>query len=105
MAACVRLFCVCVVLCVGSGLPTGWSAIKRVLPPLYGFRNLKKRPGSTRAVEPLTDTEGLSGKFNFYSCRYNIIAPTLYENPNRERIILRQTYMKYFSTEWTVINR
>jgi hypothetical protein len=25
MGVCVRIFCVCVVLCVGSGLVTGWS--------------------------------------------------------------------------------
>jgi hypothetical protein len=29
---CVRLFCVCVVLCVGSGLVTGSSPIQGVLP-------------------------------------------------------------------------
>jgi hypothetical protein len=31
---CVRLFCVCVVLCVGSGLATGWSPSKES----YGLR-------------------------------------------------------------------
>jgi hypothetical protein len=29
---CVRLFCVCVVLCVGSGLATGSSPVQGVLP-------------------------------------------------------------------------
>jgi hypothetical protein len=32
MGVCVRLFCVCVVLCVGSGLATGWSLVQGVLP-------------------------------------------------------------------------
>jgi hypothetical protein len=32
MDACVRLFCVCVVLCVGSGLAMGRSPVQRVLP-------------------------------------------------------------------------
>jgi hypothetical protein len=32
MDACVRLFCVCVVLCVGSGLVTSWSPVQGVLP-------------------------------------------------------------------------
>jgi hypothetical protein len=29
---CVRLFCVCVVLCVVSRLSTAWSALKGILP-------------------------------------------------------------------------
>jgi hypothetical protein len=32
MDVCVRLFCVCVVLCVGSGLTTGSSPVQGVLP-------------------------------------------------------------------------
>jgi hypothetical protein len=32
MDMCVLLFCVCVVLCVGSGLATGWSLAHGVLP-------------------------------------------------------------------------
>jgi hypothetical protein len=39
----VRLFCVYVVLCVGSGLATGWSPVQGVLPTVYRIRNLKKR--------------------------------------------------------------
>jgi hypothetical protein len=36
---CVRLFFVCVVLCVGSGLATGLSPVQGVLPTVYGLRN------------------------------------------------------------------
>jgi hypothetical protein len=32
MDICVRLFCVCIVLCAGSGLATGWSPVQGVLP-------------------------------------------------------------------------
>jgi hypothetical protein len=32
MDVCVRLFCVCVILCLGSGLATGWSLVQGVLP-------------------------------------------------------------------------
>jgi hypothetical protein len=32
MDVCVRLFCVCVVLCVGSGLVMAWSFVQGVLP-------------------------------------------------------------------------
>jgi hypothetical protein len=35
MDVCVRLFCVCVVLCVCSGLATGWSSVQGVLPTVY----------------------------------------------------------------------
>jgi transposase InsO family protein len=38
---CVRS--VCVVLCVHSGLVTGWSPVQVVLPTVYRIKNLKKR--------------------------------------------------------------
>jgi hypothetical protein len=41
---CVCLFRVCAVLCVGSGLATGWSLIQRVLRTVYRIKKLKKRP-------------------------------------------------------------
>jgi hypothetical protein len=40
MDICVRLFCVHVVLCVGSGLATGWSPIQGVLPTLSRMKRL-----------------------------------------------------------------
>jgi hypothetical protein len=36
--SCVRLFCVCVVLCVGRGLATGWSPVQVVLPTVQRSR-------------------------------------------------------------------
>jgi hypothetical protein len=44
----VRLFCVCIVLCVGSGLATGWSPVQGVLPTVYRIKKLKKRPRSNK---------------------------------------------------------
>jgi hypothetical protein len=41
MRVCVRLFCVCVVMCVGSGLATGWYPVQGVLPCI-GLWNRKK---------------------------------------------------------------
>jgi hypothetical protein len=52
MDVCVRLLCGCVVLCVGSGLATGWPSVQEVLPTVHRLRNWKKLPRSTRAVEP-----------------------------------------------------
>jgi hypothetical protein len=46
MDACVHLFCVCVVLCVGSSLMMGWPLIQGVLPTVYRITKLKKRPRS-----------------------------------------------------------
>jgi hypothetical protein len=49
----VRLFCVCVVLCVGSGLAKGWSPVQGVLPTVYRIKKLKMRPRSNkRTLEP-----------------------------------------------------
>jgi hypothetical protein len=45
---CVRLFCVCVVLCVGSGLTTGSSLVPGVLPTVYRIKELKERPKSNK---------------------------------------------------------
>jgi hypothetical protein len=56
MNVCVPLFCVCVVLCVGRGLATGWSPVLRVVPTVHRFKKLKKRPRSNkRTVESQTD--------------------------------------------------
>jgi uncharacterized membrane protein YsdA (DUF1294 family) len=48
MDVCVRLFCVCVVLCVGSALATAWSLVQGVLPTVYRIKKLKKRPRSNK---------------------------------------------------------
>jgi hypothetical protein len=37
--------CVCVVLCAGSGLATGWSPVQRVLRLCIGLRNWKSGQG------------------------------------------------------------
>jgi hypothetical protein len=53
MDICVRLFCVCAVLCAGSGLATSWSPVQGVLPTVCRFENLKKGLRSNkRTVEP-----------------------------------------------------
>jgi hypothetical protein len=44
----VRLFCVCVVLCVGSGLATSWSPIQGALPTVCRLRNWKSDQGPAK---------------------------------------------------------
>jgi hypothetical protein len=52
MDVCVRLFCVCVALCVGSGLVTGWSPFQGVLPTVWKDQETEKEAGAQqRAVE------------------------------------------------------
>jgi hypothetical protein len=46
-------FILCAVLCVGSGLATGWSPAQGILPTVYRIKKVKKRPRSNkRTVEP-----------------------------------------------------
>jgi hypothetical protein len=47
---CVRLFCVCVVLCVGRGLATGWSPVQESYRLCKKFKKLKKRPKSNKEL-------------------------------------------------------
>jgi hypothetical protein len=56
MDVCVRLFCVCVDLCVDGGLATGWSSVQGVLPTVYTIKKLKKRRRSNN-VEPQIDRQ------------------------------------------------
>jgi hypothetical protein len=42
---CMRLFCVCVVLCLGSSLATSWSLVQGVLPTVKMITELNERPG------------------------------------------------------------
>jgi hypothetical protein len=50
MDVCVSLFCVYVVLCVGSDLATGSSLIQGVLPTVYRIKNLKEWPRSNKGL-------------------------------------------------------
>jgi hypothetical protein len=45
MDVCLHLFCVCIVLCVGSSLTRGWSPVQGVLPTMYRLRNWKSGQG------------------------------------------------------------
>jgi hypothetical protein len=66
MAVC--LFCVRVVLCVGSGLATGWSPVQRVLQTVYRIKKLKKRPRSTGAVERERERERETHYMVLFGC-------------------------------------
>jgi hypothetical protein len=55
MDVCVRLYFVCVVLCAGRGLATGWSPVQRVLPTVKYQETEKAAKAQQRAIEPLID--------------------------------------------------
>jgi hypothetical protein len=46
----VHLFCVCVVLCVGGGLETGWSAVQGAVQTDIGLRNWKSGQDTTKGL-------------------------------------------------------
>jgi hypothetical protein len=50
---CVRLFCVCVDVCVGKGHAMGWSPIQGVLPTVYRLKNWKAAKAQPRDLKPL----------------------------------------------------
>jgi hypothetical protein len=51
--ACVLLFRVCVILCAGSDLATGWSSVQVALPTVYRIKNLKSGQGSTKGCRAI----------------------------------------------------
>jgi hypothetical protein len=54
---CVRLFCVCVVLCVGSSLATGCTPVQEALPMVYRKNKVKKQPSSNKTNCKAIDRE------------------------------------------------
>jgi hypothetical protein len=50
MVVCVRLFCVCFVLCAGCGLATGWTPSKESYRLCKKFKKLKKRSSSSKGL-------------------------------------------------------
>jgi hypothetical protein len=47
---CARLFCICVFLCVGSGLATGSSPVHGILPTSYRIKKLTEQPRSNKGM-------------------------------------------------------
>jgi hypothetical protein len=50
MNVCVRLFYICVVLCLGSGLATEWSCVQGVLSTVYRIKKVEKWPRSNKRL-------------------------------------------------------
>jgi hypothetical protein len=59
MDVCVRLFCVCVLLCIRGLLATGWSSVQGALPTVCALRNCKsaKVHKGCRAIDRQTDRQ------------------------------------------------
>jgi hypothetical protein len=64
---CVCLFRVYAVMCVGSGLVTGWSPVQGIPPSMYRFTKLKKvAKAQERAVEPLVNAWMNEWRWDWY---------------------------------------
>jgi hypothetical protein len=69
MDVCVRLFCVCVVLCIGSGLVTDWSPVQGVLPTVcIGSRNWKSGQGPTKGLYSHNNNSIQFNSILYYLC-------------------------------------
>jgi hypothetical protein len=53
MDVCVRLFCICVVLCTGSGPVTGWSPVQESYRLCKRIKKLKKRPSPRKGCRAI----------------------------------------------------
>jgi hypothetical protein len=60
----VRFFSVCVVLCIGSSLATGWSPVQRILPTVYKIKKVKSGQCPTNGCRAID---------RFHSWCYNVV--------------------------------
>jgi hypothetical protein len=67
MDICVRLFCVCIVLCVNRGLATGWSLVQGVLPNVYRIMNLQKWQGPRNGRRTIDECVSRSSRFKHFN--------------------------------------
>jgi hypothetical protein len=80
MHVCVRLFCVCVVLCAGMGVSTGWSPSKESYRLCTRLRNWKSSQDQT-AVQSLKDKETNFSFSNTCYKSHSVRLPSFYR-PN-----------------------
>jgi hypothetical protein len=100
MDVCVRLFCVCVVLCVGSGLATGWSPVQEVLPTVCTSRNWKSGQGPTKGCTAIDRTTCSSRQVILHISRTSVplclwSSEKQYWNCIRAPISMRRKYTKW----------
>jgi hypothetical protein len=65
---CMRLFCVCVVLCLGRGLATDWSLVQGVLPTVKNDTELNKSPGPWMGWKSHWKKKSWQSRFLKYGC-------------------------------------
>jgi hypothetical protein len=70
MGVCVRLFCVCVVVSVGSDIVMGWSPVQGVLPTVYYINSLALASWRTISTERPPHVVELSANF------YRVVSAT-----------------------------
>jgi hypothetical protein len=102
---CVRLFRVCVILCVGRGLATGWSRVQGVLPSVYRIKKLKKRPRLNKGLQSHNNNNNNSNNLSFLIEYYGVKREATHYhfvvvNPGTARTVSRFDILTvYFSTK------
>jgi hypothetical protein len=102
MDVCVRLFCVYVVLFVGSGLAKGWFPAQGDLPTVYRIKKLKscQGPKGCRAIERERE------RIDILGCRLNIWHTDRYHGVSGLLFIInkRLTFSKSGPNVWSNLN-
>jgi hypothetical protein len=84
MDVCVRLFCVCVVLCVSSCLVTGWSPVEGVLRTVYRLGNWKSRQGPTKGRKAIEEEE------DYTFCIWQHLEPRDSSAVRQDKVLVRE---------------
>jgi hypothetical protein len=92
MVVCVRLFCVCAVLCVDSGIVTSWSPAQGVLPTVYRITKLKKRLGPDKGLQRLMNEMQEQWQMNVQRRRHGSLVA---EKRSRPSWILRPVLVPF----------
>jgi hypothetical protein len=92
---CMRLFCVCVVRCLGTGLATSWSPVQGVIPSVKWSRNWEISPMLQKWEQRGGGTCAIQCAVN--SCFKTVTRDTQFTRRNKLRQILCSKF-----TLWTI---
>jgi hypothetical protein len=97
-----RLFCVCVVLCVGSGLKTDLSSVQCVLPTMYRLRNWKaaKVHKGYRAIDSVSNSSIIYLFIIWFSGLLDLFLHDMNIEANDKCRIIGYAFLEYFHANW-----
>jgi hypothetical protein len=94
---CVRLFCACVVPCVGSGLATGWFLVQGVLPSVKNDYETEKEARTLNGLEEPLKKKALRRNITHIKT-LNLFMQFSYQCEDWNRI--QQLYRSTFTSRW-----